>query len=77
MKLAKHIEPEVLRWVCPKCGKEIKSLYFRQLDANRRFHLVKHGIMEPEAEKWMAKTAEKYREFAEKLSAPKKGEEVK
>jgi hypothetical protein len=77
MKVPKHIEPEVLRWVCPKCGKEIKSLYFRQLDANRRFHLVKHGVLEPEAARWLEKTAEKYREFSEKLSVPKKGEEVK
>jgi len=30
---------EVLKWTCPKCGKEIRSLYQRQLKANIMFHL--------------------------------------
>ncbi len=29
---------EVLKWVCPKCEKEIKSLYKNQFEYNKKQH---------------------------------------
>jgi rRNA maturation protein Nop10 len=32
------MKDEVLRWVCPRCGKQILSLYPRQFSANISVH---------------------------------------
>ncbi len=32
----------VLTWKCPKCGKEIASLFERQLEQNKKAHLATH-----------------------------------
>jgi hypothetical protein len=33
---------EVLTWICPICGKEIKSIYKRQLEQNKKAHMQTH-----------------------------------
>lgn len=33
---------EVKTWVCPKCGKQISSIYPRQLEQNKKAHLDSH-----------------------------------
>lgn len=33
---------KILDWTCPKCGKNIVSLYPKQLNANVRSHLKTH-----------------------------------
>ena len=32
----------ILKWTCPVCGKEIKSLYQAQLDSNKAAHILTH-----------------------------------
>lgn len=29
---------KLMSWICPKCGKEITSLYYKQLLYNKRVH---------------------------------------
>lgn len=33
---------KIFEWVCPECGKEIKSLYERQLEQQKDAHLFSH-----------------------------------
>lgn len=33
---------KVLTWKCPSCGKEITSLFERQLSQNKKAHLETH-----------------------------------
>lgn len=37
------MEQEIKKWTCPTCGKEISSLYEKQLEQNKKSHLSTHG----------------------------------
>ena len=38
---------KILSWICPVCGKEIRSIYERQLEQNKKAHLDKHESVVP------------------------------
>jgi len=38
------VEPKIMKWTCPECGKTIYSLSERQLEALKRTHEIKHTL---------------------------------
>jgi len=38
-----HKKLEILRWKCPKCGKEIMALYEGQFEHLKKQHNLKHS----------------------------------
>ena len=40
------MEDKIQKWVCPKCEKEIKSMYPKQFDFLKKQHELKHEMEE-------------------------------
>ena len=39
---------EILKYICPNCGKEIKSLYQKQFDFLKAQHVLSHEMKKEE-----------------------------